>query len=62
MKKVQDLISRPIGSREIHKTKAETVLPDTLYSVKLKINNSTRILTFGAEIMFLAILEAQVSQ
>ena len=30
LKNVQDEISRPLGSREIHKTKAETVLWDTL--------------------------------
>ena len=29
---VQDGISRPLGSWEIHKTKAGTVLRDTLYS------------------------------
>ena len=31
LKNVQDGISRPQGSREIHKTKVETVLVDTLY-------------------------------
>ena len=32
LKNVQDEISRPLGSREIQKTKVETVLWDTLYS------------------------------
>ena len=31
LKNVQDGISRPLGSREIQKTKVETVLWDTLY-------------------------------
>ena len=31
LKNVQDEISRPLGSREIQKTKVETVLLDTLY-------------------------------
>ena len=31
LKNVQDRISRPLGSREIHKTKVYTVLLDTLY-------------------------------
>ena len=31
LKNVQDEISRPLGSREIQKTKVETVLWDTLY-------------------------------
>ena len=31
LKNVQDEISRPLGSREIKKTKAERVLRDTLY-------------------------------
>ena len=31
LKNVQDEISRPLGSREIQKTKVETVLRDTLY-------------------------------
>ena len=32
LKNVQDGISRPLGSREIQKTKVETVLRDTLYN------------------------------
>ena len=32
LKNVQDEISRPLGSREIQKTKVETVLVDTLYN------------------------------
>ena len=39
-KDVQDGISRPLGSREIQKTKVETVLPDTLY---LLIGNTAGI-------------------
>ena len=31
LKNVEDEISRPLGSREIQKTKVETVLWDTLY-------------------------------
>ena len=31
MKNVQDEVSRPLGGREIQKTKVETVLLDTLY-------------------------------
>ena len=31
MKNVHDGISRPIGSKEIQKTKVETLLVDTLY-------------------------------
>ena len=37
LKNVQDGISRPLGSREIHKTKVETVLRDTLYFCLLTI-------------------------
>ena len=33
LKNVQDEISRPLGSREIQKTKVETVLRDTLYNL-----------------------------
>ena len=35
LKNVQDEISRPLGSREIQKTKVETVLRDTLYYLSL---------------------------
>ena len=35
LKNVQDEISRPLGSREIQKTKVETVLRDTLYPITL---------------------------
>ena len=34
LKNIQDGISRPIGSREIKKTKVERVLEDTLYMVQ----------------------------
>ena len=33
LKNVQDGISRPLGSREIQKTKVGTILRDTLYKV-----------------------------
>ena len=36
LKNVQDEISRPLGSREIQKTKVETVLRDTLYFLVFK--------------------------
>ena len=40
LKNVQDEISRPLGSREIQKTKVETVLWDTLYQlIGLKTGN-----------------------
>ena len=35
LKNVQDVISRPLGSQEIQKTKVERVLLDTLYLVSL---------------------------
>ena len=34
LKNVQDEISRPLGSREIQKTKVETVLVDTLHILR----------------------------
>ena len=37
LKNVQDEISRPLGSREIQKTKVETVLRDILYNSSLKL-------------------------
>ena len=41
LKNVQDGISKPLGSREILKTKVETVLWDTLYkSIEEKSNLS----------------------
>ena len=44
LKNVQDGISRPLGGREIQKTKVETVLRDTLYKTPYK-----KISSFGLE-------------
>ena len=50
MKNVQDRVSRPLGGREIQKTKVETVLLDTLY-VSEYFPTSPDYITAHAEVL-----------